>query len=106
MGVDPARTKHSIVHEGKDYFFCSASCLEKFRREPEKYLVGGSAGGHEPTTSAAPAVPAAPAAKGVEYTCPMHPQVVATRRAPARSAGWRWSPIARRRRGRTRSSAT
>ncbi len=76
MDVDPARTKHSIVHEGKDYFFCSASCLEKFRREPEKYLVGGSAGGHEPTTSAAPAVPAAPAAKGVEYTCPMHPQIV------------------------------
>ncbi len=73
MDVDPAKTKHSVVHEGKDYFFCSAGCLEKFRREPGKYLAGGSGGGHEPMESAAPA---APAGKGVEYTCPMHPEIV------------------------------
>jgi Cu+-exporting ATPase len=70
MDVDPARTKHSTAHEGKDYFFCSAGCLEKFRREPGKFLSGG---GHEPMESAAPA---APAGKGVEYTCPMHPEIV------------------------------
>ncbi|MFI5182379.1 MAG: heavy metal translocating P-type ATPase [Thermoanaerobaculia bacterium] len=73
MDVDPARTKHSAVHEGKNYFFCSAGCLEKFRREPEKFVAGGSAGGHEPMASAAPA---APASAGVEYTCPMHPEIV------------------------------
>ena len=67
MDVDPARTKHTLVHEGKDYFFCAAGCLEKFRREPGKYLSGGS---HEPMESAAPA------GKGVEYTCPMHPEIV------------------------------
>jgi Cu+-exporting ATPase len=70
MDVDPAKTKHSVVHGGKDYDFCSASCLEKFCREPGKYLSGG---GHEPME---PAAPAAPAGKGVEYTCPMHPQIV------------------------------
>jgi Cu+-exporting ATPase len=76
MDVDPARAKHSTVHEGKNYFFCSAGCLEKFRREPGKYLSGG---GHEPMESAAvpaPAAPEAPAGKGVEYTCPMHPEIV------------------------------
>jgi Cu+-exporting ATPase len=76
MNVDPARTKHSTAHEGKNYFFCSAGCLEKFRREPGKYLSGG---GHEPMESAAPTAPAAPeapAGKGVEYTCPMHPEIV------------------------------
>jgi Cu+-exporting ATPase len=70
MDVDPARTKHSAVHEGKNYLFCSAGCLEKFRREPDKYLSGG---GHEPMERAAPP---APAGKGVEYTCPMHPEIV------------------------------
>ncbi len=74
MDVDPARTKHSTTHEGKKYFFCSAGCLEKFRREPGKYLSGG---GHEPMESVAGlAVPEAPAGKGVEYTCPMHPEIV------------------------------
>jgi P-type Cu+ transporter len=73
MDVDPARTKHSTAHEGKNYFFCSASCLEKFRRQPGKYLSGG---GHEPMESAAPTAPAAQAGKGVEYTCPMHPEIV------------------------------
>ncbi len=73
MDVDPARTKHSTAHEGKGYFFCSAGCLEKFRREPGKYLSGG---GHEPMESAAPTAAAAPAGKGVEYTCPMHPEIV------------------------------
>ena len=66
MDVDPAK-KQTLVHGGKDYFFCCAGCLEKFRREPEKYLSGG---GHEPME------PAAPAGAGVEYTCPMHPEIV------------------------------
>jgi P-type Cu+ transporter len=70
MNVDPTKTKHSVTHEGKDYFFCSSGCLEKFRRAPEKYLAGGAGGGHEPMESAASA------GKGVEYTCPMHPQIV------------------------------
>jgi Cu+-exporting ATPase len=70
MDVDPARTKHSTDHEGKSYFFCSAGCLEKFRRDPGKYLSGG---GYEPMASTAPA---SPAGVGLEYTCPMHPEIV------------------------------
>ena len=61
MNVDPTKTKHSVTHEGKDYFFCSVSCLEKFRREPGKYLSGG---GHEPMA------PAAPAARDQEFDTP------------------------------------
>src|SRR5450830_1255283 len=70
MNVDPTKTKRSMTHEGKDYFFCSAGCLEKFGREPEKYLAGGSGGGHEPME------PAALTGAVVEYTYPMHPQIV------------------------------
>ncbi|MCM3877554.1 MAG: HAD-IC family P-type ATPase, partial [Thermoanaerobaculia bacterium] len=73
MNVDPVRTKHSTAHEGKNYFFCSAGCLEKFRREPRKYLAASSAGAYEPM---APSAPAAPAGAAVEHTCPMHPEIV------------------------------
>jgi P-type Cu+ transporter len=67
MDVDPARTKHSTSHEGKDYFFCNAGCLEKFRRDPARYLSGGAREAMEP---------AAPAGTVVEYTCPMDPEIV------------------------------
>jgi len=75
MEVDPARTEHSTVHEGRNYFFCSAGCLEKFRMDPAKYLPGG---GHEAMDPAAPKAAAPtdpPVGKGVDYTCPMHPQI-------------------------------
>ena len=73
MSVDPARAKFSAAHEGKDYFFCSAACLERFRREPAKYLSGG---GHDAMESAAPAAQSPPEGRGIEYTCPMHPEIV------------------------------
>jgi Cu+-exporting ATPase len=80
MNVNPATTKHSIVHEGTGVFFCSAGCLEKFRREAGKYLGGKPGGAHEPMTPPAVAAPAGPAASSpvadVEYTCPMHPEIV------------------------------
>ena len=76
MNVDPAKTKQSLVHGEKDYFFCCAGCLEKFRREPARYLSGGGHEVVEPAALAAPAAPDAAAGKGVEYTCPMHPEIV------------------------------
>jgi Cu+-exporting ATPase len=38
MNVDPAKTKHVSDHGGKKYFFCCASCVEKFQADPKKYL--------------------------------------------------------------------
>src|SRR5450631_978639 len=74
MDVDPARTKHSTAHEGTSYFFCSAGCLEKFRRDPAKYLSGGGREAMEPAAPTASA--AAPAGATAMYTCPMHPEIV------------------------------
>jgi YHS domain-containing protein/positive regulator of sigma E activity len=42
MQVDPARAAGKIDYEGKTYFFCNASCLEAFIREPSRYLVAES----------------------------------------------------------------
>src|SRR5271157_5773104 len=64
MTVDPQRAAGSEKYQGQTYHFCSGGCAAKFRAAPEKYL----------HPAAAPE-PMEPPAAGVEYTCPMHPQV-------------------------------
>ena len=46
----------SYTYEGKTYYFCCAECIEKFKENPEKYILKKSE------------------MKEV-YTCPMHPEV-------------------------------
>ena len=62
MMVDPAAGKPHMAYKGHEYYFCSDSCHGKFKADPEKYLTAQSA--------------AAPAIKGAQYTCPMHPEVI------------------------------
>lgn len=38
MTVDPATAAGQYGYKGKTYYFCSASCLERFRADPEKAL--------------------------------------------------------------------
>ena len=38
MNVNPATAKHVYSLGGKNYFFCCASCLEKFKADPSMYL--------------------------------------------------------------------
>jgi Cu+-exporting ATPase len=61
MRVDPATAKHRFSHNGRDYFFCSARCRQRFEAEPDKFLSLGA--------------PPAAAPSGAVYTCPMHPEV-------------------------------
>jgi Cu+-exporting ATPase len=68
MTVDPDRTPHRDVHAGTTYHFCGARCAERFRAAPQQFVAGGA---REPAAEPAPR-----GAAGVEYTCPMHPEVV------------------------------
>jgi Cu+-exporting ATPase len=61
MNVDPRTARHRLAYGGRDYFFCSARCRERFEAEPEKFLRPKQP---EPSTPA-----------GSIYTCPMHPEV-------------------------------
>jgi len=61
MTVDPAKAAGKHEHKGKTYYFCSKGCLDKFKAHPENYL------GAKPAPAAKP---------GVQYTCPMHPEIV------------------------------
>ena len=55
----------SVTHKGETYHFCSQSCLEEFRGDPERFLAAG----------ALERSSAAPGDAEAEYTCPMHPEV-------------------------------
>jgi P-type Cu+ transporter len=64
MTVDPQQAAESVVYRGGAYYFCSKGCAAKFQADPEKYL--------HPRTAPEPMQPEV---AGVEYTCPMHPEV-------------------------------
>ena len=58
-------TPYRFEYEGHTYRFCSVGCLEKFQSESEHYLAP-----EKPEMSVHQ-----PPQAGVEYTCPMHPEV-------------------------------
>ena len=62
MSVNVATAEHVAHHSGHDVYFCSARCKEKFEADPEKYAEG------PPSLEPMPA--------GMQYTCPMHPEIV------------------------------
>ncbi len=70
MAVTTA-SAHTLKHEGKPYYFCSAGCLGKFSANPQAYL-GKRASAKTPEGHDAPAQPPA---TGAIYTCPMHPEI-------------------------------
>lgn len=66
MEVDPAKAAGSSEYHGTTYYFCSVSCLERFKADPARFTLAAPA---------PPKEPAAPVGDGVVYTCPMHPEV-------------------------------
>lgn len=62
MTVNPATAAGKYDHNGKTYYFCSNGCLTKFGNNPESFLKPKPKDNDIPTD--------------VEYTCPMHPQIV------------------------------
>ncbi|HKC01579.1 MAG TPA: heavy metal translocating P-type ATPase [Terriglobales bacterium] len=92
MAVNTATARFEVVHNGKEYFFCSAGCLTKFEAHPEKILASApqpmgsglvSLGGPAlvmPTMGRQSAVLNATSAGGFgkdsrAYVCPMCPEV-------------------------------
>jgi Cu+-exporting ATPase len=38
MSVEPATAAAAWDHDGVTYYFCSVSCMERFREDPVRYL--------------------------------------------------------------------
>jgi len=64
MEVTPEDAAGSCQYHGEQYYFCNESCLERFQRDPEAFLV-------PPAERAAARL----ADAGAVYTCPMDPEV-------------------------------
>ena len=63
MTVDPAAAQHHSRHAEHTYHFCSSRCRERFDTDPARYL--------SPNPSGQAVGPGK-----VQWTCPMHPQIV------------------------------
>jgi Cu+-exporting ATPase len=86
MTVEPSKAAATVEHDGKLYHFCCRGCAEKFKADPAKYLaktipVTSSQSmvqirkslAQTPTNTAAD--PPKPPTRGVDYLCPMDPEV-------------------------------
>jgi len=110
MNVNPATAKHVYEHGWKNYYFCCASCAEKFKADPQKYLSGpppakasglvmlGAAQSAPPTALESVHRDQPPQAKdhththsdsaqAVAYVCPMCPEVRETKPGACPSCG-------------------
>ena len=83
MDVEPASTELKHAHEGVTYFFCCRPCLDKFRADPSRYLQHDASRGMESIPEAVP---------GMEYICPMCPEVRSPKPAPCPKCGMALEP--------------
>ncbi len=99
MTIDPATAAGSYEYQGRRYYFCHPSCLDRFKADPEEFLGEKPADVHHPPgltylcpmdpevrqdhpgacpkcgMALEPDLSTLPATR-VEYTCPMHPEIV------------------------------
>jgi Cu+-exporting ATPase len=79
MTVKPT-SAHFTDHAGGRFYFCGAGCRTKFIADPAKYLA--------PRDTEAP-----PASPGTTYTCPMHPEIVASAPGACPKCGMALEPV-------------
>jgi P-type Cu+ transporter len=74
MFVNPDSAAGSFEYAGETYYFCNPHCLHKFRESPERFVRD------EPrvplTDSLDPGLTTISSTDKIEYTCPMHPEIV------------------------------
>ncbi|MFV0389770.1 MAG: heavy metal translocating P-type ATPase [Pyrinomonadaceae bacterium] len=66
MNVTAESAKAKYGFEGKTYYFCAEGCLSKFKQNPALFLKSDTPAETMSDDSS----------KGIEYTCPMHPEVL------------------------------
>jgi Cu+-exporting ATPase len=88
MDVDPSAGKPAVEHRGTTYHFCSRNCRERFVNDPERYLEIATGEASEERSADAGAGPG----RRVEYTCPMHPEVVSDRPGSCPKCGMALEP--------------
>jgi Cu+-exporting ATPase len=85
MEVDPQGDGPRLEHGGRSFWFCSEHCLHRFQADPGTYA----------DKTRRPDVASAPVhgEKGVEYTCPMHPEIRQLGPGPCPICGMALEPV-------------
>ena len=91
MKVNPSTAKHIHAHAGKNFYFCCAPCVEKFKADPAKYLVAPTRPSGLVTLGAAKP-PLTAHAENTAYVCPMCPEVRETKPGACPSCGMALEP--------------
>ncbi len=81
MTVDPESSPHCAEHDDRIYRFCGSRCRERFIAEPSRFL------------TPAPVAKTSPTASAVQWTCPMHPQIVRSAPGSCPICGMALEPI-------------
>ncbi|NWF76709.1 MAG: heavy metal translocating P-type ATPase [Nitrospirae bacterium] len=68
MVIEDTEAAGTSTYKGTTYYFCNLQCLEKFNKDPEKYL-----GQHDRELEMPMHVLSS--ASCIGYTCPMHPEI-------------------------------
>jgi len=77
MRVDPSQAAASAEYAGRRFFFCSLGCRDRFEAEPARYARTEPDGAiHEHGVAPKSETPPAAPKEKVEWTCPMHPQII------------------------------
>jgi Cu+-exporting ATPase len=92
MDVNPATAKYRTDHLGQAFYFCSASCLDKFRRDPEMYLKAKSSISSDAYDSRQQTNAKESARAVGNYVCPMCPEVRESKPVPCPSCGMALEP--------------
>jgi Cu+-exporting ATPase len=113
MAVDPEHAAASTVYQGHTYYFCCPHCLHKFQADPQRYLTAAAASPsppipdratpltthhspltthHSPLTTHHSPLTTHHSPLTVEYTCPMHPEVVSDRPGSCPKCGMALEP--------------
>lgn len=81
MSVTISPDARSFEYNGNNYYFCSDGCKDKFRADPWFYLSGNAEKRGET------------AAPGVQWTCPMHPEIIRDEPAACPLCGMALEPM-------------
>jgi Cu+-exporting ATPase len=109
MSVNPATAKHTYGHAGKNYYFCCAGCVEKFKVNPDGYFGNPPPSSAPLVTLGAPAKQSLPAVSAMRrhmaasvnverrkpeaaYVCPMCPEVRESKPGACPSCGMALEP--------------
>ena len=96
MTVTPEKAAGSSLYAGTTYYFCGTGCLKRFEAAPELFLESAPprplAVMHAPAGREAAPAPTRRDAGPVEYTCPMHPEIVRDTPGPCPLCGMALEP--------------